>query len=132
MNDKEMIKKIQTTFTGPDHIDNAVLHYQNARKNLSIDDAYQSVLRFLNDDIEYFKCLTRDDILKVKITSGLWCTDVKYTLRNIFSIKITKWPDGYEISVHKPISGISDSKCGLSFEEAREMVEGWEYETGNS
>lgn len=125
-----MIEKIRTTFTGPDHIDNAVQHYENARKTMLLNEAYQSVLRFLNNDVEYFKRSIRDDIVKIEVSSRLWCIDVKYTLVNKWSIKITKWPDGYEVRIHKPDGKIlnSECECGMSFDKAREMVEGWKYE----
>lgn len=137
MNDEQMIKRIQTTFTGPEHIDNAVQHYKNARKVMSLDNAYQSVLKFLTDDVEYFKCLARDDIKKICANdlcrnNGMWRVEMIYILNNEWSIGISKWPDGYEVIIHKPNSQIVDSECGLSFEEARELVEGWEYETSNS
>lgn len=132
MNDKQMIEKIRTTFTGPDHTDNAVQHYENARKTMLLNEAYQSVLRFLNNDVEYFKQSIRDDIVKIEVSSRLWCIDVKYTLVSKWSIKTTKWPDGYEVRIHKPDGKILNSECGLDFEDARKMVEEWEYETNNS
>lgn len=134
MNDKQMIKKIRTTFTGPDYIDNAVQHYKNARKTISLDDAYQSVLKFLNDDVEYFKYFIRDDIKRTYTndlcrSNGMWRTETTYTLDNEWSIGISKWPDGYEVIIYRPNSQITNSEFGLSFEKARKMVEEWEYET---
>jgi hypothetical protein len=128
MNDKQMIEKIKTTFTGPEHIDNAVQHYRNARKVMSLEDAYQSVLRFLNNDIEYFKYLIGDDIAKTGFKNSLWSSSITHILNDRWSTRITKWQDGYEIIIYRPDAQILTSKCGLDFEQARKMIEEWRVE----
>lgn len=123
-----MIEKIKNTFVGEDYIDLAIQHYHNCRKIMLPKNAYQNVLEFLNDDIEWFKNFTRDDIMKVYVKAGIHQTGISYIFKNKHSMKITKWSDGYEVIIYKPDSQILTSEWDLSFESARKMVEGWEYE----
>lgn len=135
MNDKEMIEKIRATFVGEDYIDLAIQHYHNCRRNaIGVGYAYLSVLQFTSNDVEWFYNPTRDDIEKISVKSSQRRirVEVTFELINKWSIKITKWPDGYEVISKRPDGKISTSECGLSFEKARELVEGWEYETSNS
>lgn len=132
MNDKQMIEKIRTTFVGEDHIDLAIQHYHNCRKTMSTDNAYQNVLDFINNNFEYFRQFIRDDIIKITTKSPLLRPEVVYGLENKWSMKITRWPDGYSVFILKPSGKISDSKCEMSFGKAREMVEGWKYETATT
>lgn len=131
MNDKQMIEKIRTTFVGEDYIDLAVRYYCHCRKTMSIDKAHHNVLRFLNDNITWFRHFI-NNIVKVSAKSNSQYDETVYTLENKWSIKITKWPDGYEVRIHKPDGKILNSECGLDFEDARKMVEEWKYETATA
>ncbi len=128
MNNKQMIEKIRTTFVGEDYIDLAIQHYHNCRKIMSMDDAYQNVLDFMNNDFEYFRQFIRDDIIGITTDSPLVRQGVNYGLGNKWSMKITKWSDGYEVIIYKPNGQILTSKRGLCFDGARKMVGEWKYE----
>lgn len=124
-----MIKKIRSTFVGEDYIDLAIQHYHNCRRNaIGVGYAYLSVLQFMSNDVQWFYNPARDDIEKISVKSAdnRIQVEVTFELINKWSIKITKRPDGYEVISKKPGGETSTSECGLSFEEARELVEGWE------
>lgn len=134
MNDKQMIEKIKTTFVGEDYVDLAIQHYHNCRRNsMSVGCSYQAVLRFTSNDVEWFYNPGRNDIEKISVKSAnnRIRVEVIFKLINKWSMKITKWPGGYSVLIYKPSGKISDSKCGLSFEETRKMVEEWEYTEWN-
>lgn len=133
MNDEQMIKEIRSTFVGEDYIDLAIQHYHNCRRNsMSIEFSTVSVFEFMDNDIKWFYNPIRDDIKKISVKSSQARVEVTFKLTNKWSMIITKWPDGYSVLIRKPNGKFSDSACGSSFEDAKELVEGWKYETDNS